>query len=189
VPKAFDLSRILRRLKPDKRTGQLQRRPEGSLPLADDEKLAGPALLLDTSVYIHVLRGKTPVAVDKLLVNRTLYHSATAIAELSIRLGVRTPVNAKEAAARKELIEAIKDIPTHRVIAPTTADWVEAGILSGLRSRLGGFGQHQGQDAMNDALLLLQAREAGATVLTSNFSDFDLLQQLVPNARVIFYKE
>ncbi len=40
---------------------------------------------------------------------------------------------------------------------------------------------------MNDALLFATARKHGLTVLTRNTADFDLLQQLDPVGRVLFY--
>jgi len=41
---------------------------------------------------------------------------------------------------------------------------------------------------LNDALLLETARKYGLTVLTRNIGDFDLLQQLEPTAKVLFYE-
>ncbi len=51
-----------------------------------------------------------------------------------------------------------------------------------MRARTGGF-QTRSQDALNDALIFLQAREVGAVVLTANIADFDVFQQIVPNGR------
>jgi predicted nucleic acid-binding protein len=188
VPESFDLDRALRRLKPEKHKNQIPHRAEASLPFAESERPAGAPLLLDTTVYLHVLRGKTPASVNALLDTRTHYHSATVIAELTNRFGARIPSDDKEKAALKELADTIRDIPAHRVVFPTTAMWAEAGILAGLRARVGGFKPHQSQDALNDALLLLQGRELGTAVLTANISDFDILQQLVPDGRVLFYR-
>jgi predicted nucleic acid-binding protein len=184
----FDLARALRRLKPEKRTAPLARRADADLAFVDKESLAGPPVLLDTCVYLHVLRGKTPDAVDTLLRTRTLLHSAVAIAELANRLGARLPSNDKERAARATLARAIADIPAHRVVTPSAAMWGEAGILAGLHARLGGFNKGQEQDSLNDAILLVQARAEGAAVLTENLADFDPLQQLIPDARVLFYR-
>jgi predicted nucleic acid-binding protein len=161
---------------------------DADLSFVDNEGLAGPPLLLDTCVYLHVLRGKTPDKVDALLRSRTLLHSAVAIGELANRLGARVPSNAKDRAARAKLSRAIADIPEHRVVTPSVAMWGEAGILVGLHARLAGFNRGQEQDSLNDAILLVQAHAAGAIVLTENLADFDILQQLVPHARVLFYR-
>jgi len=189
VAAEFDLDRALRRLKPEKHPGVLSRRPDTELSFVDDEELAGPPLLLDTCVYLHVLRGKIPDKVDGLLRTRTLHHSATAICELANRFGARIPANQREEAAREQLAKAIRDIPAHRIVFPTAAIWGEAGILAGLRARVGGFNPGQEQDGLNDALMFLQAQAIGATLLSANVADFDILQQLVPTGRVVFYRE
>jgi predicted nucleic acid-binding protein len=41
---------------------------------------------------------------------------------------------------------------------------------------------------MNDALLFVTARRHGCTLLTRNVGDFDLMQQLEPAGRVLFYR-
>lgn len=184
----FDLDRALRRLKPEKYASLLSRRQDAELSFVDDEELVGSPLLPDTCVYLHVLYGKTPGKVDALLRTRTLYHSATAICELTNRLGARLPANQSERAAREKLAKVIRDIPSHRVVVATAAIWGEAGILAGLRARVGGFKPGQEQDGLNDALIFLQAQAVGATLRSANLADFDILQQLVPTGRVAFYR-
>jgi predicted nucleic acid-binding protein len=184
----FDLDRALRRYKPEKFTANLVRRDDVELPFVDDEDLAGAPLLLDTGVYLHVLRGKAPQKVKDLLRTRTLFHSATVISELTLRFGARLPANEKEKFARERLATAIRDIPAHRAVCPSTAMWGEAGILGGLRARVGGFASGQERRALNDALVFLQALAIGAFVLTENIADYDILQQLVPIGRALFYR-
>jgi predicted nucleic acid-binding protein len=188
VAAAFNLDRALRRYKPDKRFAILRRRDEGELPYVDREELIGSPLLLDTCVYLHVLRGKTPQKVDSLLEGRLVFHSATAIGELTHRFGARLPMNQKEKAAREKLAVAIRRIPAHRVVAPTVAIWGEAGILAGLRARVGGFSQLANQSTLNDALLFLQALVIGAVVLTENVGDYDIFHQMHPNGRALYYR-
>jgi hypothetical protein len=67
---AFDLQAALRLLKPHKRTQRLERRNDADLQWASDEAVVGGALLLDTSVYLDVLQGRSPEAVDELLTLR-----------------------------------------------------------------------------------------------------------------------
>jgi predicted nucleic acid-binding protein len=188
VVTAFDLDRLLRRLKPERRIDRLERRPDEQLVFVEDEPAAGPPLLLDTCVYLHVLKGRTPGAVDRLIATRTLVHSATAVSELSHGLGRRRPASPRETAARGRLAEAIRSIPAHRVVTPTAEQWLEAGILAGLMFRLCGLQAGAEQTHLNDALMLTQARDTGTVVLTANVGDFDLLQQLVPATRTIFYR-
>lgn len=184
----FNLDRALRRYKPEKHAANLPHRDEAELPFVDREDLAGAPLVLDTCVYFHVLRGKTPRKVDELLGARTVYNSATVIGELTHRFGARLPANEKEKAAREKLATAIRCIPVHRVVTPTVAMWGEAGILAGLRARVGGFSQLANQSTLNDALVFLQALATGAVVLTENVADYDIFQQLVPAGRALFYR-
>jgi predicted nucleic acid-binding protein len=186
VPTAFDLRRALRRLKPDKHI-RLIRRSDSDLAFASNEEAIGAPLLLDTCVYLHVLRGNTPVAVDMLLRTRALYHSAVAVAELTFRLGAKIPANKHERMARQQLEAVIGDIPAHRLVCPTAAIWCEAGIVAGIRARAGGISTDQ--RGVNDALIFLQAHSIGALVLTANVADFDILQQVAPAGRVVFYRD
>ena len=153
MPNGIDLRRAVRRIKPHKHA-RLVRRTDDDLGFADEEKPAGRPLLLDACVYIHALRGKTPVAVDRLLRTRTLFHSAVAVSELSYRIGARIPAGARVRAARKQLEAAIEDIPAHRLVHPGAATWCEAGILAGARARQAGSAIDQ--EGLNDALICLQ---------------------------------
>jgi hypothetical protein len=62
-----------------------------------------------------------------------------------------------------------------------------AGILAGALCRLS---DRVGENSplLVDACLYLHARKLGLTTLTRNVGDFDLLNQLVPDGRVIFYR-
>lgn len=155
--------------------------------MADEEPPIGAPLLLDTTVYLHVLRGKTTPLVDALLRTRALYHSATAVAELTFRFGARRAASARERAARAQLEGAVEEIPTHRLIWPTPEIWAEAGILAGMRARAGDL--PASQQGLNDALILLQARRVGAMALTANVDDFDILSQIAGGAGVVYYRE
>lgn len=182
----FNLDKVLRRLKPEKHLAPFKHRDDSALSFVEDEAIVGPPLLLDTNVYINVLKGKTPAKVDDLLGARTLYHSAVAIAELAISFGKRLPANPAEMNAREILAQSLRQIPPHRTVAPTTAIWGEAGILAGLRARVGGI--QLAADQLNDALIFLQASTLGAVVLTENLADFDIFQQIAPSGRVLFYR-
>jgi predicted nucleic acid-binding protein len=185
VPRAFHLRRALRRLKPEKR-GRLNRRLDSNLAFAEDEEAVGRPLLLDTTVYLHVLRGETPEEVDLLLRTRTLYHSSVVIAELCYRIGARLPRNARERDAAQALTATVADMPAHRIAFPSPTIWGEAGILAGIRARTGGIDVDQ--RGLNDALIFLQGKALGAVVLTANLADFDVLQQIVPSGHVVFYR-
>jgi predicted nucleic acid-binding protein len=78
--------------------------------------------------------------------------------------------------------------PAHRTIAPDREAWLVAGILAGLLARLQGYGRADRRRSLNDALIFATARKHGMTVLTRNTGDFDLLQQLDPSGRLLFYE-
>ncbi len=70
----------------------------------------------------------------------------------------------------------------------STGVHLEAGIVSGLIYRLGGFQPGQEVAALNDATIYLNALEHGYTVLTRNIRDFDFMNQIVPSGRVLLYR-
>ena len=148
----------------------------------------GSPVLLDTSVYLDVLRGITPPEVDALLASRPLFHLSVVLSELMNWFGKLDPQAPTTSAALKELAGTINEIPPHRVEAVTPGTMLEAGIMSGLVYRMGGFQPHQTLHAINDAAIFLHALENGHTVLTRNLRDFDLMQQILPAGRVLFYR-
>ena len=64
----------------------------------------------------------------------------------------------------------------------------EAGIVTGMIARLTGLPKVDRQPMLNDATIVMQALESGFTVLTGNVSDMDLIDQLVPAGRILFYR-
>ncbi|MFD2051877.1 type II toxin-antitoxin system VapC family toxin [Mesorhizobium calcicola] len=187
---AFDLRNALRSLKPQARTAGLERRADSALSWAGDEPPVGGVLLLDTSVYLDVLQGRSPEAVDELLSYRLCHHSAVCLAELTHVFGRLDPAHATTKAVLKVVEDTIEDIPAHRLHAPDAIAWGRAGMLAGLLFRLTRLPTGQGHERrfLNDALIFHQAALLGATVLTGNIRDFDYLNQLVPSVRVIFYR-
>ena len=153
--------------------------------------IAGP-LLLDTTVYIDLLRGTTPPEVDRLLQLRTCNHSAVSLAELTHAFGRLDPAHPETKTTLRELRETItEDIPPHRLQAPEYDTWGAAGMLAGLIFRLRKLPKNQGHERkfLHDALLYLQARKLGCAVLTRNIGDFDLLNQLVPSGHILLYRQ
>ncbi|TJV89782.1 MAG: hypothetical protein E5X52_35290 [Mesorhizobium sp.] len=84
----------------------------------------------------------------------------------------------------------VEDIPDHRLHAPDDAIWGQAGVLAGLLFRLSNLPKGEGHERrfVNDALVFLQARQLGASVLTGNVRDFDFLTQILPTGRIILYR-
>ena len=147
---------------------------------------AGPELLLDSCVYLDVLRGATPPELDALLMVRTLNHSAVALAELTHSLGRLDPLDNRTRRALREIGGVIDDIPAHRIDTPSVRAFGEAGMLAGLTARLTGRAFEPA--LLNDALLYLQARESGRVLLSANVGDFEHFDQLLPGGGLILYR-
>jgi hypothetical protein len=84
--------------------------------------------------------------------------------------------------------QTIREIPTHRLVAPDTDTWGTAGILAGILFRLGTYAAGAEHKCLNDALIYLQGRKFGWPVLSANIVDFDFLNQLVPDGRILLYR-
>lgn len=185
----FELRAALRWLRPDRRRRALVRRSDAELPWVDGASLAGSPVLLDTTVYIDVLQARSPAALDELISVRTCYHSSVCLSELTNAFGRLNPTDPRTASALEPIAWTIREIPGHRLAAPDASIWGQAGILAGLLFRLGSHAAGTEQRCLNDALVYLQARKQGLPVLSGNIADFDLLNQLVPDGRMLLYRE
>lgn len=186
---SFDIAATLRRLKPEKRIGPLARRDDSHLTFVGPTVTAGPPLLLDTTVYIDALQDRLPPEVMELLRIRQINHSAVAIAEMAHVLGRLDPTHPGTASVSQAVQSSIAIVPAHRLRAPSVEAMAEAGILTGMHARLCGLPKTDQQPLLNDAQLFLQALEQGCHLLTRNVRDMDLLQQLRPTGRVLFYRQ
>jgi predicted nucleic acid-binding protein len=147
-----------------------------------------PKLLLDTTVYIDELQGKLPTDVEWVIRSASLWHSTVTEAELSALAGLLDPRPSETARALEQVVASIRERPNHRIVNPDRQVWREAGMIAGLLARLQGYRKGEQRRALNDALIFLSAAKAGLAVLTRNISDFDLLMQLVPRGKAVFYE-
>lgn len=170
----------------DKR--QVRRRDDSGLPFVDTGVLGGPPLLLDTCVYFDQMRDHTPAALDELLARRSTYHSTVAIQELMHTVGVLNPSDPRTAGAVAGVGAQIKTMRRHRIRTPDADVLGRAALLSGVLCRLRGYDKDNKLRALQDCVLFLQALKEGFVVLTANIADFDILAQMVPGARVLFYR-
>ncbi len=184
---SFDLDRVLRRLKPSRSTASLTRRLPADLPFIDDHLRPGPELLLDTTVYIDGLQDRSPREVDHLMAMRICNHSAVCLAELTHAFGRLDPNHPETENALDKCRQTVNGIRSHRLREPSQSVWGTAGVLAGLTFRLGGYLKGQERKLLNDALVFLQAMEHGHTVLTRNVGDFDILNQIIPEGRILLY--
>jgi predicted nucleic acid-binding protein len=122
--------------------------------------------VIDTSVYIgHWERGlyaDTLAEVRKAFVVR---HSAVVLSEL--RRGARTRESARTVARLRDLAPDAWE--------PTARDWWEAGRIIQTVGDGHDWDRNKRRDFQNDVLLALTARGHGATVVTANREDFDIL--------------
>jgi len=187
---SFDIESAERRIKPRKQTVELQERARDALRWAENEPKAGGPILLDTTVYIDSLQGRTPLEVDDLLQYRRVFHSAVCLAELTRAFGRLDPKDPRTRNALSAIAGVIEtDVPRHRLFAPDSQTWGEAGMLAGKVLRLAQLPADKALEhkLLNDSLIFLQARSVGAAVLTRNRRDFDFLMQLAPTGAAIFY--
>jgi|HubBroStandDraft_1064217.scaffolds.fasta_scaffold123019_3 predicted nucleic acid-binding protein len=183
----FDLRRSLRRIKPHRFTTPIRRRPREELPFVTALPESGRELLLDTCVYIDVLHGNTPPEVDVLLRLRTINHLAVCVAELTHGFGRLDPRRPGTEAITRTIAQVVGAIPAHRLEAACVEVVIEAGVLAGLVFRLCGLQPGQEVAVLNDAIIYLHALANGQTVLTRNVRDFDAMNQIMRDGRVLFY--
>jgi predicted nucleic acid-binding protein len=166
----------------------LARRADHELPFVDESLIGGQGLLLDTSVYIDQMQDRTPEALDDLIAHRQVNHSTVAIQELMHMVGMLNPSDVRTAGVVEEIGTLIKAMPQHRTFAPDTDVLGRAALLSGILCRLQRYEKDGRLRALQDCVLFLQAQKLGLSVLTANVGDYDILLQLIPSGRALFYR-
>jgi hypothetical protein len=130
----------------------------------------------------------SPQVLDGLIAQRQVNHSTVAIQELMHTVGVLSPSDARTARVIAEIGKQIRAMPPHRIFAPDTEVLGRAALLSGILCRLQGYGKDGKLRALQDCVLFLQAQKLGLVVLTANVSNYDILLQLIPAGRALFYR-
>ena len=166
----------------------LTRRSDSELPFVNPRLIGGQGLLLDTSVYIDQMQDRSPQILDDLIAQRQVNHSTVAIQELMHTVGVLNPSDARTATVIDAIDKQIRAMPPHRIFAPDAEVFRRAALLSGILCRLQGYEKDGKLRALQDCVLFLQAQKLGLVVLTANVGDYDILLQLVPTGRVLFYR-
>jgi hypothetical protein len=181
----FDAARRWARFDPQR---TLARRSDADLPFVDARFAGGQGLMLDTCVYIDQMQGRSPPVLDDLIAQRQVNHSTVAIQELMHTVGVLNPSDTRSATAVDEIGKQIKAMPPHRIFAPDVEVLGRAALLSGILCRLQGYDKDGSLRALQDCVLFLQAQKLGLVALTANVGDYDILLQLIPMARALFYR-
>jgi hypothetical protein len=181
----FDAARRWARFAPQK---TLARRGDDELPFVDASRIVGQGLLLDTCVYIDQMQDRSPRLLDDLIALRQVNHSTVAIQELMHTIGVLNPSDPRTEDVASEIGRQIKAMPPHRIFAPDVEVLGRAALLSGILCRLQGYDRDGKLRALQDCVLFLQAQRLGLVVLTANIVDYDILLQLIPTGRALFYR-
>jgi predicted nucleic acid-binding protein len=181
---AFDFAGTSRSARAHVRKKLAPRRDE-ELPFADTAQ-AGPGLLLDTCVYIDQLQGRAPAIIEDLLSLRLTNHSTVAMVEMMHTAGRLDPARSGTRIAIVRIGALMDAIQGHRLFAPDAEVLGRAAMLSGVLCRVRSKADRM--RALHDTILFLQALESGLTVLTCDVRDYDLLLQLVPSGRALFYR-
>ena len=131
-------------------------------------------LVFDTSVYIAAMRSG-PSSLTHLMLQDDLprtYLASVVAAEL--RAGSRTE------SARRAVHEFTGWADrVGRVVTPGASDWERAGDVLGRIRRTEPRLRSKVPSLWNDVLIALSARQIGATLVTRNVEDFELLRRYV----------
>lgn len=127
--------------------------------------MTGRILVFDTSIFIdHLRTNKFQHHFEN--IHGIIRNSSVVLSELL------------RGATKKNEIEFIAELAgNHPILTPTEKNWIESGkILSKIRKDTG-FSPEKLRDLHFDVLIASTARNYGATVITSNKSDFELIQK------------
>ena len=123
--------------------------------------------IMDTNVYIdHWEHGLYQETLDNLRRAYIIRHSAVVLSEL--RRGARDR-DAQRLVARLFALATVR-------WEPSVADWWETGRLVRTIGDKRSWDINKRREFQNDALIALTARRYGATVVTANITDFELLR-------------
>ena len=121
-------------------------------------------IIFDTSVFIdHLRTGCHEERIDS--INGLIRTSSVVLAELW-----RGATKPTEQAFLMELER------NHPVLTPTQQNWLESGRLLGKLYADLGYSPEKLRDLHFDVLIALTTRSHGARLITSNRSDFELIQ-------------
>jgi len=124
--------------------------------------------VLDTNIYIgHWEKGLYQTELETIRRSYVVRHCSVVLSEL--RRGARTR-------ASQRLVESLHRLATIQW-EPSAGDWWEAGRLIRKIGDAQGWETQKRRDFQNDTLIALTARRQGATVVTANRVDFELLAE------------
>ena len=130
-------------------------------------------ILLDTNVYIAALRSK-----DERERFRTSFFPLLPATVLSAVVAYELSVSATDTRTRDLLAEFVAPMQrVGRVVTPTFEDWQAAASIVSSIGRRDSAWKSKLPKLLNDVLIALGARRAGAEVVTYNTADFRLIRR------------
>ena len=129
---------------------------------------------MDTSVFIDQVRSnKHAQRINDL--HYLIRNSSVVLSELS------------RGATKREEVRFIQQlVKNHPILTPPEGDWLQSGEILSKIYRKRGFNPQKLRDLHFDVLIALTARRWGATLITSNREDFELIRPYV-NAALEFW--
>jgi predicted nucleic acid-binding protein len=162
------------------------RRPLEELPYFSRGALDG-LLMLDTTVYIDRLQGKISAELREFLEDGAYEHSCIAFQEMMVSVGSLDPRDPRTKKTIDQVSAILASVNPERIFVPDVDVSIEGALLAGTLARIQGYGKEHRFRAVNDCTLFLQSQKLGTTVLTRNYADFDIMLQMIPSGRVLFY--
>jgi len=123
--------------------------------------------IIDSNIYIDLFRyGLYKEELNEINKNFIIRNSSVVLLELNT------------GALENEEKKLIAKMERHLgIVNPTPRNWIESGkILNSLQKRYG-FGYRKLRDLVNDTLIAMSARSNGATVITNNSDDFEIIRR------------
>ena len=179
---------LLARHDPSAWTRTLAYRARAELPFDATSVGGATPVMLDTTVHLDAFKPPgLPATIARLVARNVVLHSAIACAELALSVRHLDPAHPRTAAHRAPLVEILSRMAPARIMAPSADAWTEAALIAGIIARIQGYQRDSRREVLNDALMLLTAMEAGATLISRNVRHMDLLLRFRPNAEVLLY--
>ena len=126
--------------------------------------MANRVIVFDTSIFIDHLR-TNKYAGDIQNLSGLIRNSSVVLSELA-----RGATHASES----DFVSILAK--NHPILTPTERNWLESGSLLYRMHEDKGFSPGKLRDLHFDVLIALTARNHGATVITSNKADFELIR-------------
>ncbi len=126
--------------------------------------MASRIIIFDTAIFIDHLRANKHADHFENL-SGLIRNSSVVLSELTRGTTTESEFNFVSALAKN-----------HPILTPTERNWLDSGWLLHRMNKGKGFSPEKLRDLHFDVLIALTARNYGATVITSNRADFELIR-------------